>query len=109
MATVGTDLQAPSEAPGGGEPTSEVVGRSPWELFWRRFRQDKYAIAGIIVVVLIILMAVFAPVIAHLTGKTPNHVFKESCYVISGPLKVTLLAGPSGKFWFGCSADGTDV
>jgi peptide/nickel transport system permease protein len=109
MATVGTDLQPPSEAPSGGEPSTDVVGRSPWELFWRRFRQDKFAIAGIILVVLIILMALFASVIAHLTGKSPNHVFKESCYVIAGPLKVTLLAGPSGKFWFGCSADGTDV
>jgi peptide/nickel transport system permease protein len=108
MASIGTDLQAPAEAPI-GEPSSEVVGRSPWDLFWRRFRQDKFAIAGIIVVVLIILMAVLAPVISNLIGKAPNHVFKGSCYKISGPLKVSLLRGPSGKFWFGCSADGTDV
>ena len=108
MASVGTDLQAPTEAPT-GEPSSEVVGRSPWELFWRRFRQDKLAFAGIIVVVLIILLAVFAPVISNLINKDPNHVFKEACYKISGPLRVTLIRGPDSTFWFGCSADGTDV
>src|SRR5919198_1252478 len=108
MASVGTDLQAPTEGPT-GEPSSEVVGRSPWELFWRRFRQDKLAFAGIIVVVLIILLAVFAPVISNLINKDPNHVFKEACYKISGPLRVTLIRGPDSTFWFGCSADGTDV
>jgi peptide/nickel transport system permease protein len=108
MASVGTDLQAPSEAPT-GEPTTGVIGRSPWDLFWRRFRQDKLAIAGIIVVVLIILMAVLAPVISHFISKAPNHVFKGSCYKISGPLRVSLLVGPNSRFWFGCSADGTDV
>jgi len=108
MASVGTDLQAPSEAPG-GEPTQQVVGRSPWELFWRRFRQDKFAIGGIIVTVLIILMAALAPVISHLRGIDPNHVFKGACYKISGPLQVSLLRGPDSTHWFGCSSEGTDV
>ena len=91
MASIGTDLQAPSDTPS-EEPSKEVVGRSPWELFWRRFKQDKFAIAGIIVVVLILLMAVLAPLIASWRGIQPNHVFKSGCYKISGPLKVSLLS-----------------
>jgi hypothetical protein len=28
------------------EVSQQVVGRSPWELFWRRFRRDKFALGG---------------------------------------------------------------
>ena len=34
----------------GVEVSQQVVGRSPWELFWRRFRRDKFAIAGVVIV-----------------------------------------------------------
>jgi hypothetical protein len=52
----------------GGEPSEKVVGRSPWQLFRRRFRRDKFAIAGIVFIALMIAVALGAPLIADLHG-----------------------------------------
>ena len=43
-----------------------VIGRSPWQLFWLRFKRDKVAFVGLGFIVLLILIAVFAPVIGGL-------------------------------------------
>jgi peptide/nickel transport system permease protein len=64
-----------AEAPaGGGLIPSDVVGRSPWELFWRQFRRDRWAIAGAVIVILMIMCAIFAPLTARITGHGPNEV-----------------------------------
>jgi peptide/nickel transport system permease protein len=65
---------APLGPEAGGEPSQKVVGRSPWELFWRRFRQDKLALTGIVFIVLMIVVALSAPLIAGLLGHPPNSV-----------------------------------
>src|SRR5262245_9330982 len=67
-----------TEAPPEPEETSvevsqQVVGRSPWELFWKRFRRDKVAVGGSIVVIFMFLIAIFAPVVAGFTHG-PNEV-----------------------------------
>jgi ABC-type dipeptide/oligopeptide/nickel transport system permease subunit len=64
--------QQPTEV--GGAPSEQVTGRSPWELFWRRFRRDRFALAGIVVIVLMIVLALGAPLIAGLVGHGPNDV-----------------------------------
>jgi ABC-type dipeptide/oligopeptide/nickel transport system permease subunit len=65
---------APPQAPGPGTAEKVITGRSPWELFWRQFRKDRWAIAGIVIVVIVMLLAIFAPVFANLTGHGPNDV-----------------------------------
>lgn len=40
------------------------VSQSQWGLAWRRFRRNKAAVAGLIIVCLYVLVAIFAPVIA---------------------------------------------
>ena len=40
-----------------------VAGRSPWRIAWVRLRRDRVALAGGIVVVLLVLVAIFAPLI----------------------------------------------
>ncbi len=60
----------------GGEPSVEaielvpvgVTARSPWQLFWRRFRADRVAMASAIFIVLLILVAILAPVIVSILG-----------------------------------------
>ena len=49
----------------------EIAARSPMQLFWRRLRQDRVAMAALIIVCLIVLVAIFAPLIVKLVG-TPN-------------------------------------
>jgi peptide/nickel transport system permease protein len=89
----------------GGEPSQQVVGRSPGQLFWRRFRQDKFAIAGIMFIGVIVLMALAAPLIAQLTGHSPGDVFPETALDQTYGLPV----GPSGAFWFGADTAGGDL
>jgi ABC-type dipeptide/oligopeptide/nickel transport system permease subunit len=51
------------------EPTvAEVAARSPLELFWRRFRADRVAVVSLCAIVVLILVAIFAPLIIKLVG-----------------------------------------
>jgi peptide/nickel transport system permease protein len=56
---------------GGGEPTPEIAARSPLELFWRRLKDDKVALVALGFIILLILVAIFAPLVIKLVG-TPN-------------------------------------
>jgi peptide/nickel transport system permease protein len=62
-------LQGPEVA---ADPVSRVEGRSLSQIAWRRLRRDKVAMAAGIVIVLLILMAVFAPLLVKLFGHPPN-------------------------------------
>ncbi len=45
-----------------------IPARSPWQLFWRRFREDKLALASLIFIVLLIVIAIFAPLVVEILG-----------------------------------------
>jgi ABC-type dipeptide/oligopeptide/nickel transport system permease subunit len=63
------DLLASEQEIGGSPDVPEgIVGRSPGELFWRRFRKDRFALAGIAFLILITLLGVGAPLFAQLVG-----------------------------------------
>jgi len=49
----------------------EIAARSPMQLFWRRLRKDKVAMVALGFVILIVLVAVLAPLIVKIAG-TPN-------------------------------------
>ncbi|HEX9891296.1 MAG TPA: ABC transporter permease [Actinomycetota bacterium] len=93
------------EPQAGGEPSQQVIGRSPWELFWRRFRRDRFAIAGLFFLGLIILLALAAPLFAKITGHPPNST--EFLRVATD--EVGLPNGPNADFWFGATRNGQDV
>jgi peptide/nickel transport system permease protein len=59
-------------------PVVAIQGRSQWQLTWRRLRSDKVAIASIFVILLIVLFAILAPVIAHLTGHPVDQAYTNS-------------------------------
>jgi peptide/nickel transport system permease protein len=52
----------------------EDIGRSPWQIFWRQFRRDRWALGGIVVIFLMLVLAIFAPLSARWTGHDPNFV-----------------------------------
>lgn len=58
----------PSEQEIGGSPDvpEGIVGRSPGELFWRRFRKDRFALGGIAFLIVIVILAITAPLFASL-------------------------------------------
>jgi peptide/nickel transport system permease protein len=104
MAQVGTAPPS-TDTTVAGEGEHAIVGRSPSELFWRRFRQDKFAVGGLIFIILLILMAIFAPLIAsHVAHHKPNQIF-----VYTELNDYGLPKGPDAKFWFGADANGRDL
>jgi peptide/nickel transport system permease protein len=52
----------------------DIIGKSPWEIFWRQFRRDRWALAGGVMVVIMILLAITAPLFARIVGHGPNEV-----------------------------------
>jgi peptide/nickel transport system permease protein len=67
-------LDAESDAEAGFEPVGDIVARSPLQLFWRRLRADRVAMAAGVAIVLLILVAIFAPLIIKLVGAPGPYV-----------------------------------
>jgi ABC-type dipeptide/oligopeptide/nickel transport system permease subunit len=89
----------------GGEPSKQVVGLSPGKLFWRRFRKDRFALAGIIFIIVMVALAIGAPIFVALTGHGPYEVFPGEAL----DPQFGLPRGPSSEFWFGADTAGGDV
>lgn len=64
-------------------------------MFWRRFCQDKGAMLGLAFVLLIIIMAIFAPILARYRPDAQNLLLRR--------------AGPSLEHWFGLDTFGRDM
>ena len=91
----------------GGAPSAQIAGRSPWELFWRRFRRDRFALAGIVIIAIMTLLAIGAPVVAALVGHGPNDI----SHLREMTTDIGLPKGPNIdlKFFFGADTVGRDV
>ncbi|MFG1626001.1 ABC transporter permease [Kribbella sp. NPDC049227] len=74
----------------------KIEGRSLWQISWMRLKRDKVALAGGAFVVLLVLVAIFAPLLCKLVGVTPNDFHQD--------LVDPSLQTPIGK-WGGISAD----
>lgn len=85
-------------------PTPGIEGRSPWQLAMERLRHDRVAIGSAIVIVLIALMAVLAPLVAHLTGHGPNTQYRTIGLSPAG-----IPVGPGHHFLLGADELGRDV
>ncbi|MFI7061459.1 ABC transporter permease [Kribbella sp. NPDC050124] len=81
-----------------------IEGRSPFVLALRRLRRDKVAMVSLGVIVLIVLMAIFAPVFAHVTGHPPNEQYRDIGLTPDG-----LPRGPNATFWLGTDDLGRDI
>ncbi|WP_340538620.1 ABC transporter permease [Nocardioides sp. GXZ039] len=84
--------------------TPTIRGRSPWALAWQRLRRDRVAMVSLAVIVLITLMAIFAPLFATVTGHPPNQQYLTEATTPDG-----LPVGPNGSFWLGADDLGRDV
>jgi len=58
--------------PSGDDAPADIQGRSLASIAWRRLRRDKVALAGGVVIVLFVLVAVFADLIAAVYGQNPD-------------------------------------
>jgi len=79
--------------------------RTPRQLFWLRFKQDRAALVGAVVIAILILIAIFGgPLAERVTGHGQNEPFSSTMTDDYGiPL------GPNRQFWFGADAAGRDL
>jgi peptide/nickel transport system permease protein/oligopeptide transport system permease protein len=99
-------MTAPLDVPGGAAEASpeavalaggvSIEGRSLGQIAWIRLKRDRVAVAGGLIVVFLILVAIFAPVIVHFLGLNPNDFNKG--------VTDQNLGTPLGK-WGGISTD----
>ena len=103
MAQVTSEAAPPPDVGPTVEVSQQVVGRSPWELFWRRFRRDRFALAGLIIIAAMLILAISAPLTESITGHGKNEVHLDKLDAFGIP------TGPSGEFWFGLDTAGRDM
>jgi peptide/nickel transport system permease protein len=88
----------------GEDSTAAIAARSPFELFWRRLKQDKVAMGAGIFILLLVFAAVFAPLIVNLVGAPgPNEQSTKALDSFGTP------TGPSSEHIFGVDTLGRDV
>lgn len=107
MSQVASEVQVaqPPAGPGLAADQTLIVGKTPWQLFWARFRQDKMALVGLGAIALLITVALAAPFIARtIIGHGPNQLFRETMLDDFG-----LPKGPNAEFWFGADRSGRDL
>ncbi|MFE3329509.1 ABC transporter permease [Streptomyces sp. NPDC059176] len=75
--TTGSAAEAQPEAVLTGAKQSQIEGRSLGQIAWTRFKRDKPAVVGGIVVFLLILLAVLAKPIQAVFGMDPNEFHQD--------------------------------
>ena len=89
---------------GADQAAGSIAARSPLELFWRRLKQDKVALAALIFIILLVLVAIFAPLIIDLVGaRKPNDQSTKFLDSFGTPV------GPSSDNLMGSDPLGRDV
>ena len=82
-----------------------VEGRTPWELFWGRFRRDKIALAALGWIIVLIVSAILAPLFVKLVSHNGPNDIKPT---LSNEFNIPVI-GPGKQFWGGVDALGRDV
>ena len=72
---------------------SDTMG--PWQIAWNKFRQNKIAMAGLIIFILIVLAVIFVPIIS---GVNVNDYSFDTKNI-----------GPNAEHWLGTDQQGRDV
>jgi peptide/nickel transport system permease protein len=106
MTLIAADEVAEGQAgssPDAGSP-QRIEGRTPLQLAWARLRKDRVSLLSAVVIVLLVVVAVFAPFFTGLIGHDPNEQFRETGLQPNG-----IAVGPRGEFLFGADDLGRDV
>ncbi len=81
-----------------------IEAKSPLELFWRRFREDKVALAAMVFIAALALVALFSPLITKMVGARPPNEQSTKFLDSFGSA-----SGPSQENLFGTDGVGRDV
>jgi peptide/nickel transport system permease protein len=98
------NVQAPGDVTVIQAGSGEIAALSPWQLFWRRFRKDRVAMASAAFIVFLIIIAFAAPLVVKILGLPGPYVQNLNLTDEFGsPL------GPSASHPFGVDQLGHDV
>jgi len=92
-------------APISGDDRQHVEGRTPWQLFWGRFRGDKVAIGALVWLILLIFAAILVPLFVRFVAHNGPNDIKPA---LSNDYNIPTI-GPSVQFWGGVDPLGRDV
>ena len=106
MSQIPADIKA-GQVPGLAAGAKKVEGRSPGQIFWARFRQDKLALVGLFFVFLLVLVALSANFITDTWAHDPNDISNQLEFTNDfdnpeGPQ-------PEEQLYFGADSNGRDV
>ncbi len=91
-----------SSGTAGAPVAPEIVGRSPRQLAWIRFRRDRVGVVCAFVVIAFVLIAVCAPLITKLYGQNAYSLYGQDDNLLNSfglPIKPN--GGMDGTHWFG--------
>ncbi|MFF0297158.1 ABC transporter permease [Kitasatospora sp. NPDC004614] len=98
--TSGPPAGAQPDGASNSEPAKKIEGRSPGRIAWDRLKRDKIALAGGVVVLLLVLAAIFAPVLTALFGHPVDEPHPDQINPDLG-LPKGAFGGISGDFLLG--------
>ncbi len=104
-----TAVALPAVTPPGAEAPKKIEGKSPWVLAWRRLRRDRAAMIALGVIVFIVLFAVFAPVVAWITGHGNFTQYRGTTGPTEGLTPDGVPVAPNQWFWLGTDDQGRDL
>jgi ABC-type dipeptide/oligopeptide/nickel transport system permease subunit len=104
VSTVDVTREGSLELPSLEEPGAEIAARSPLQLFWRRLRHDRIALSALVLIGLLVVIAIFAPLIVKLVGAPPPN--QQSTTALD---QFGTPTGPDGAHLFGVDQLGRDV
>ena len=84
--------------------TGDVAALTSRQLFWRTFREDRFALAGLVFIIALVLVAIFAPLIVKVLGlPSPTRIDSTLLDEFGTP------TGPSVDHPFGVDPLGRDL
>ncbi|HXF61180.1 MAG TPA: ABC transporter permease [Caldilineaceae bacterium] len=93
-------------SPALAQPALALRGTGAWGMAWRRLRQDRMAMAGLALIVLLALAAILAPVLAP---HDPAQQYRDGLTPDGQPIPSTLFTEGSLRFPLGTDANGRDL
>ncbi|HEX8004021.1 MAG TPA: ABC transporter permease [Mycobacteriales bacterium] len=101
---------ATGEPVGGGGAPQRIEGRTPLQLAWARLKRDRVAMAAAITIVLLVLVAIFAPLLAKLLAHGRGPDFGPRFQDRTNGIDLGgIPQGPSGVAFLGYDALGQDI